>query len=438
MQHFASPLQPGPQSTHSLRASQYRTANKRKHGRGSEDSSDELARNESPAAQALVSADDIDIAQLSVAGLATDDAPQIPVAPFPHRAARTTEHRFSQAKIQRELADLQPAVYVAGATGTSDPIGKKNQRHTLKSTHLETLSALMHRCLLEGDYNRAERAWAMILRTERAGRSMYIRNHARWGIGAELLLRRRSKETTEKQINDQRVMNNSDEDHPSFLSRSYSEGALESTRDYYERLVVQYPYRKAVPHAIDSRVFYPPMFSVWIRSVLEKNKRARGDDDRYESLITVPSDDSDEGTFSRCARAFKTETGAEELIMAREIRERLDELTFSPPFDKCVELLLLRANVGLWISDLISADSTSQIADTSWSVNEAYIDGSNSVESLTDRRDRLADSIRELERAQEFYSRAEANGGGAIVSQGMSRVATRIKDLARQKTALSE
>ncbi|OAG04058.1 uncharacterized protein CC84DRAFT_1063954, partial [Paraphaeosphaeria sporulosa] len=183
------------------------------------------------------------------------------------------------------------------------------------------LSTIMHRCLLEGDYQRASRAWGMILRTEAHGTPIEPRYNGLWGLGAELLLRRRSGDEQDRPLSDE---------------YQYSEDGFQLAKDYYERLILQYPVRNFQPHAIDATIFYPPLFSVWIMQVLERSRRER-------RRLT-----DDEAATSEDRHKMQQE----ELAGAREICRRLEELVQSPPYDKNAQLLVLRGHAGLWVSDL--------------------------------------------------------------------------------------
>ncbi|KAF2684360.1 hypothetical protein K458DRAFT_302754 [Lentithecium fluviatile CBS 122367] len=411
MQHFATHLQPGQQTTRSLRAGQYRNAIKRKRDQDSEEPP-EAAGGDASNTQPPASSDPSEIAQRRVAGVLPDDEFDVPGPPFPHSAARASKDYLNHAKAQQELAGLEPAVYAAGTTSKSQAVDGKREKPVLRKTHLDVLSTVLHRCLLEGDYDRAARAWGMILRTQVAGEPIDPRNHARWGIGAEVLLRRQPRNESDYIQNEQHGEHGADDEQsPRLENRLFTEEGFELARDYYERFIVQYPNRKMAPHAIDDRTFYPPLFSIWIRS---------GD-------TTMTSED---------ARAREAAIQDEELALAREICERLDQLVVSPPFDKHAQLLLLRGNVGLWISDLIIGNPKlrQQDDDNDWNMDTSEDDHS-AFESTSEALRKHEDSLRELQRAQEFFHRAKTNGSRNAVS-AKSSVETKVHELTKQMARL--
>jgi len=425
MQHFATHLRPGQQTTHSLRAGQYKNITKRKHDDESEgplDGPGDDAKGLSPASNAQLTPSDIPQTEL-------------PPPPFPHSAARSSKDQLNYAKVQQQLSSLNPAVYAADATSKSHAIGGTGEKPALRQTHLDVLSAVMHRCLLEGDYDRAARAWGMILRTQVAGRPIDPRNHARWGIGAETLLRRKHPSHFNSSQNEHDQERGADDEQSRAEGDDITDAGFELARDYYERFIVQYPHHKTShPQAVDNRIFYPPMFSIWIRSVLEKSKDARRkliERQRARSASVASEGDTTVTAADVCAREEAIHD--EEIARAREICERLDQLVVSPPFDKHAQLLLLRANVGLWISDLIvgARKPQQQDDDEDWNMDASEDDIRSAAESTTEKMRKHTDSLAELRRAQEYFIRAEKNTSGSA-GAAVSRVEMKIKDLIRQ------
>lgn len=323
------------ETTRSLRASQYRPSRSAAPPQDGDQQADEDEPLAAPEFQ-------------QSASRASPEEQHVPPAPFPHASARSAKDRRAATNVQHDLASLPVPLYAVPAVPGSGLSNGQAVANTLRKTHLDVLSTIMHRCLLEGDYERAGRAWGMILRTQvTGGHPVDPRNHGRWGIGAEVLLRRRSPNTPSR---DQQPPNDvEDTDHGLFSPEGF-----ELAREYYERLIVQHPHRRTHPHAIDERSFYPAMFSLWICETSEKNKQARkklqnetNAASRSTSVDSVLGDDANNPRFKQ--RALQVE----ELAQAKEIAARLDQLIVSPPFDKNGSLLLLRANISLWMSDLM-------------------------------------------------------------------------------------
>jgi hypothetical protein len=391
MQHFTTQLRDEQNRTRSLRASHYRKSRRNKEKRKQDESLFDLQGEDETQPDATVqsytSSTAPGIAQLRVAGLLPSQENEVPPAPFPHAPASVSKPHHVPAKVQEEMARPPSRLYAVNATSKSGVV--QGQPEAQKRAHLDSLSTLMHCCLLKGDYERAGRAWGMILRTQVAGgRPVDPRNHGRWGIGAEITLRRGPQTLNEHR---------------------FSEQGFELAREYYNRLIIQHPNRKLQPHAVDERTFYPPMFSLWIYEVCEKSKRARTElrDDianqtRSSRSVSV---DSNLGKRSDGLSAKEEAIQMEELTQALEIAERLDQVIMSPPFDRQPSLLELRGNVALWISDLNIGKMGS---DEDWDM-----DLPTHSSSVSDQLKRLGRAHQELLAAQAFFERAATNGGEA-------------------------
>lgn len=431
MHYFAPQLHPDQRSA-SLRATQYRKKRKSRHhghrhddDRSSSDSSDvdERSRLSPSNADSGLSFASPELAQLRVAGLLPEDDHQVPLSPFPHAPARVSKPYLGTAKIQKELARPPSRLYAVNNTTSST--GHHPSSHAeasnLRRTHLNVLSTLMHRCLLQADYDRAGRAWGMILRTQAThGNTVDLRNHGRWAIGAEILLRRKPQVA----VLDEQPSSDAEDD-------VFSEQGFELAREYYERLIVQHPTRKQAPHAVDQRSFYPAMFSLWIQEVCEKSKRTRkrNAEELQRSRSRSMSIDSGDGKSTEDARSREDAVQVEELARATEIAQRLDDLVKSPPFDKQASLLQLRGNVALWISDLVVGNTTATAVDE-WDVYPISKDI-----AVAEQMTKFKNCQRELQSAQNYLSRVEENGGPRQYHP-LTKIESRLKELQRQMTRL--
>jgi len=271
----------------------------------------------------------------------------------------------------------------------------------LKKTHLQILSTVLHTCLLDGDYARAARAWGLVLRTPlTAGRPIDVRNHSRWGIGAELLL----------------------QSHPG----GFTPHGFQRARDYYERLIVQHPYRRIQPAATDERTFYPAMLALCILDVCQASQQARAGVQGHASRS--PSCESVQGSAAEEVEAREEALRADELARAMEIVDRLDRLVASPPFDKQVSLLLLRGHVSLWISDLIIGKAAS---DEDWDTDTTHQGGGHTPLVPTDQRQRLANGLHELQQAHSFFERAASSGAPGLAPT-MASIDIRLREITRR------
>ncbi|KAF2275657.1 uncharacterized protein EI97DRAFT_67867 [Westerdykella ornata] len=418
MQLFAAQTRPGGKTTHSLRAGQH-LQSKRKRDEDDWDDEHEIdGRSPSLDAVSYSSSHAHKTAQLRVAGLLPENAAEIPPTPFPHAPARTPSHPLNASKLWKGLAELDPPLFAVNATSNSSFVGGVSEPLASRQKHLGLLSAVMHRCLLEGDFHRAGKAWGLILRTHIAGVPIDPRNHGRWGIGAEILLRRGHRPTQSK-------LDNNANEESSFGEESFSEEGFELAKEYYERLIIQHPHRKHITNVIDELTFYPAMFSLWIYEISEKSARMRRTFEESDQGM----DDGITGLEER--RAHRSAIIAYELQHARQITARLDQLIVSPPFDKSPDLLQLRGMLALWIGDLILKSDEPHHDNGSW--DNLLFDEDLSMESTDpgrERLQRLIDSRREYRQAMDSFVRAQVNGRG--LGDVLANTEERILDLSRK------
>jgi hypothetical protein len=320
--------------------------------------------------------------QYILAGLQPGE--DIPPHPFPHAPARP--HATILERARNELHSLNPPLAHIDPSWY-EPYSKHNVQNEgepgLREKHLAVLTTVMHHMLLKGDYQRAGRAWGLLLRSGRLTKnlrrrggylSMDVTAHNRWGIGAEILMRNNQK-TSENSQNPEDVQ--------------FSQKGFRAAREYYERLIVQYPEHHQRKGAKAS-TFYAAMFSLWIYEVSQKSKLAEKELMNSERESTTPpalgdpslNNSPEDGTEIR-VRAVKSE----ELKDARAIASRLDDVLGSPPHDKNAELLQIRGMVALWIGGLQGGDAQ----DTA------------------------------LDRAKDLFLRSQANGG--MLWEGVEHIA---------------
>ena len=95
----------------------------------------------------------------------------LPPPPFPHAAFK--EASRSKRPVEEELAALNPPLYTRPSTS-------EDRSNSLRRRHLDNVTAILHRCMLNGDWERAHRAWSLLIRTEIAGRGIDVRRNGRW------------------------------------------------------------------------------------------------------------------------------------------------------------------------------------------------------------------------------------------------------------------
>ncbi|KAK3719274.1 hypothetical protein LTR37_004493 [Vermiconidia calcicola] len=327
-----------------------------------------------------------------VAGHPRED--QLPPPPFPHAAVK--EPHRPKIPIDEELAALNPPLYV--------PSAKPEDRST---------------CMLRGDWQRASRAWAILVRAEIAGRGIDIRRNGRWSIGAELLMRRGVNQSTGEiaqapgfgDHNSSSVHSEQGHGDEDFTARpQFSDEGFKLAREYYERLILQYPHTVQHPHIVNATVFYPALFNIWIYEVQDRSKRARElastEQASYENEGASASDRSSNADRNAQISSIR----ANELEEALPIAQRMDELLLGPPYDTMPSLLQLRAMVALWLSDLHSdmATSPSSSLDTSFDSDVTSPNGAGVRGLRIERQQALAES--EQQRARDLFNRLAASG----------------------------
>ena len=289
---------------------------------------------------------------------------------FPHRSQTSSRSKVKE-KIAHELTTLKPAL--SFARGPNNDIQTNLAGDPgLRQRHLAAMTTTLQRCLLEGDYIRAGRAWGLLLRSEHNGHTMDLRTNNRWGTGAEILLRRdvelarKRKDGRRSGFHEIAILNQA-------RSCWFSVDRFEKAKNYYERLVLQYPYRKTAPNAIGPLDFYRAMFGLWIYAVNEQHsaelgsirKRAhrtqhnkrRVDDETESESESDGASASDMGMELRYSQE-RERVRKSTLQRAQEIASRLAELLISPPYSNSNKFISLREMVDMWIKDL-SADDPS-------------------------------------------------------------------------------
>ena len=288
---------------------------------------------------------------------------------IPHRS-QTSSRSKTKEEIAHELTTLKPALSFARGSDydiQTNLVGDPGLRHR----HLAAMTTTLQRCLLEGDYIRAGRAWGLLLRSEHNGHSMDLRTNNRWGVGAEILLRRdvelarKRKDGRMSSLHEIAILGQA-------RSCWFSVDGFEKAKNYYERLVLQYPYRKAAPNAIGPLDFYPAMFGLWIYAVNEQhfaelgNIRKHADRDQHDKRRVEDETESESDSGGASAsdmgmelRYFqKRERVRKSTIQrAQEIASHLAELLISPPYTNSDRFKSLREMVDMWIKDLSAGDS---------------------------------------------------------------------------------
>jgi hypothetical protein len=338
--------------------------------------------------------------QYRISGFPTHQ--ELPEGHFPHAPPKDDFRKGnSTARQLKALADLSPPIYPPQTA----------QQGNIRYQHLGALTAILHRCMLQGDYVRAGRAWGLLLRESYRGFQMDARNETRWGIGAEILLRRDQQETSASlgtpDMADSTPLN--------FTSKGFAEA-----KEYYERLILNHPFSKTSPQSISSLHFYPAMFGLWVYVTQEESNVSRKHAaNRQEEESEGYSEDEGSGSESgqRQRQQSKADAAissirAQELEQAQQIAARMDQLLGSPPFSDSPELLELRGMVSLWIGDLLISSLASPVDfDESYNNDRMIIDGApGSLEARRAHRLATEKKAAEVQKSVEFFEKAQKRG----------------------------
>ena len=319
-----------------------------------------------------------------VAGHSRQDP--LPPPPFPHAPLR--ERAEPRESVEEELAALNPPLYVPKAA-------PDDQSSSLKRRHVDNLTTLLHTCMLRGDWQRASRAWGLLLRTEIGGHGPDLRQQGRWGIGGELLIRRKA-DAPSSQLPDEGK-------HAGGAPTEFSDEGFRVARDYYERLILQYPHTPRTQHYVNALAFYPALFNIWVYEVQDRAKRRRRNAEAERPASSSSSMHSGtSGVTSPIARETEKSVRGQELAEALPIAQRMDELLVSPPYDSSAALLQLRGMVGLWVADLYAGTARSSLVEDE--------DSELDFKSPGDRRRDRRQANGERQKALGYLRRAEQAG----------------------------
>ena len=320
---------------------------------------------------------------------------------FP-RHIKETVSSMAERRISNELVTLKPPLYLATGKVPTATAEKIIGSTGLRRHHLKSMTAVLHRCLSECDYIRAGRAWAMLLRAEYRGQSMDLRTHDRWGVGAEILMQRESQLA-------RKTLGHHDEDisNSTYNPRMKSE-TMEKAKEYYERIVLQYPYHKAFPNASGALNFSIAMFSLWIYTVREWSSIASNKDTDEADLEANDSVQSSFASDIEPDRYQKREQVRKyTLKSAYEIAARLHGLLVSPPYSDNANLWKLCGEIFLWIADLSAAPVAPSYGSSIRGVDGDLTMETSSLSGDGSRSTSLSDEYRAGQERQTALAKAE-------------------------------
>ena len=281
----------------------------------------------------------------------------LPGGELPHTALSPdfdTSRLLTRSQLKSELASLKSPIQLPHHTRH---VHSSDQGFGLKQRHLAVLTAILHKSLLQDDYVRAGRAWGLLLNIEVDGRPMNIRANGLWGLGAEILLRtgaQRSGPDVDREPTDAYFEKEtfSEAEAPEPRRLQYDLGAFENAKRYYQRLILQFPFRRWDPEPISSLHFYPALYGIWISSVQDHYRNRLGI--LAQERDNSADEDGGESSPNISEKIHDRREGLRKsvLVRAEEIAMSLENLLLSVPYSDDATLWDLKRNVGLWIRDL--------------------------------------------------------------------------------------
>ena len=273
-------------------------------------------------------------------------------------------------------------------------------QRNIKTQHLAALNGVLHRSILEGDYARASRALELLTKVEFQGRRCDLRRNGWWGIKGELLLHHdtlgsvNGEPATSRGVSSSTQNTSQDGSQPRF-----SEQGLQNAKNYYERLIVQYPYRRQRAKDVSEIEFYPAMIDIWIlllqsrlRRCLEKNpssKSSRNSANATSSKASVTNNDYDDQRRGHSSGSRTVpQDGQRELNLTiqeiEELHERLQGLLLRDPFDRDRDMLGTHGMVSLWLADVYT--DTGRLENRAQSLREQATASFSRQKQLQDRK----------------------------------------------------
>ncbi|RYP64775.1 hypothetical protein DL771_008629 [Monosporascus sp. 5C6A] len=401
--------------------------------------------------------------QFAVAGLAPEEANPADKFPlFPHKALPPdhgddggSRSRRRCRKASRGGAESGDGDADADAKADSNGVPVALKHHSARLRHLSTMTAILHRCLSEGDIPRAKRAFGLLVQT----RDVDIRLNHLWAVGSEILMRDGEGEAEEQRRRDQATGGGDREgkagaEGDETARRWGSAANVDRVRAYFENLIQQHPHDPHRPHLTSALDFWPVLFGIEIYNVhaglggalrrLAAAEEEEDDDDddaagsgpeveddpRFDAYAYAEDEEEAEARGllrrrgdaerRRLRHAARDELRRETAVAAQQIAARMDQLMESAPYSKHLELLRLRGMLALFVGDLYLPTRLIESAgrDTAGGRRRTKTPSPSSLaDDLLaradgpDERSAVARRREEQDKAKEFFVRIVENGG---------------------------
>ncbi|KAI0380093.1 hypothetical protein F5Y04DRAFT_258291 [Hypomontagnella monticulosa] len=384
------------------------------------------------------------LGQLAVAGLEpTDEVPSKTHPLFPHKPL-PSENKRRRGRSAENADEKDPTAE-----------GAKPKQYSERLKHLSTMTAILHRCLADGDIARAKRAFGLLVQTK----DIDIRLGGLWAVGSEILMRDGEGEQQRpenRRQNDEDGLRDDEEDqsHNGNANDHQGEGEIrrwglaaniEKVTLFFETLIQQYPHDPYRPHLTSALDFWPALFGIEIYHLDAEHRRAlhqlEVEEEERNEMSELPFEDEDmdmeremeddpdvdpheafdarrlrkEEARLTMARAARDALRVQTLEAAERIAQRMDQTMENAPYSSHRELLRLRGHLALYVGDLcLPSRLVDEDHDTA---------GQGEARSAEDRLRARAESTEEhaaLTRRSEEHDRARTcfgkilDGGGQL------------------------
>lgn len=333
--------------------------------------------------------------------------------------------------------------------------------------HISVLTTILHRCLLNRDIPRASRAWALLIRMQVSGYGIDLKDSGYWGIGAELLIQRSHTYSNPENSSDLNLKTSAifkDDLRSSYVQRVTTKleiiEGLRRASEFYERLILEYPFFRQHSTYISALDWWPVMISSEIYRIQFEQKQALqnlklrimedeertnlSDEDSQSEYSEEKIDECDEmkNAFfypGKRPRELRKYLQAEHQIRKLALDESIDIITrlkermTAPPYSENSDLMRLRGMLAMYVGDL-SVPPKPEMEDVEpCEYNQmASVGNLGKKRSLAQRRPSIRKSTIEYEnglikRAQEFENAREffdilAKKGQTILIPGETRI----------------
>ncbi|KAI1660138.1 hypothetical protein F4813DRAFT_401105 [Daldinia decipiens] len=301
--------------------------------------------------------------QFAVAGLSpTEEIPSKANPLFPHKPIQPERKGHRKRDVDKDNEN---------ATEKRDKAVTSKQ-HSERLQHLSTLTAILHRCLGEGDILRAKRAFGLLVQTK----DVDIRQAGLWAIGSEILMR--DGESEEGQLRYKQGRDNE-------LRRWGSAANVDKVRSYFETLIQQHPHDPHRPQLTSALDFWPALFGIEVYNIDAEMRAAthrlqrqqeQEQDPGHEEEEEEEDEDEDEGGYGfdvdmaysdetfesqrelqaqrrrQATYAARDEIRTRALVAAEAVAKQMDQVMENAPYGAHRGLLRLRAHLALFVGDL--------------------------------------------------------------------------------------